>query len=364
MSVLLAASPAFAVPTDNPRHSALDRSVDQAADAFFAHECHVGVSLVVQTADGRDHFYNYGSTSRERASRPTRDTLYEIGSLTKTFTGTLTSTAIEEGRMSLDGALTSYLHGDYPGLSYQGRAVEVRDIVTHTSALPQNVPDLSAVFSTAEQSPIVPRIIAAEASYDRAAYLEALTHVTLTRLPGERSEYSNYAPKILSFALEDVYGADLAHLLQQKITGPLGMRSTGFDVSDRRRLAIPYDATGQQPYHAANIGAAGGIYSNASDMARYLAYHLREDAVAKRTHEPLVTLGETISMSMFWYVDRVDHRVWQSGGLFGMSSQMVFWPEEHVGVVLLANDGCRDTQGQLFEWGAAIRTSLKTPAAQ
>ena len=142
------------------------------------------------------------------------------------------------------------------------------------------------------------------------------------------------------------------------------MASTGFSVPEARqgRLAVGYDgARERQPYHLPNTGAAGGLYSSASDMARYLAFHLEEGPAARLTHQPLLHLVDDLHLAMFWMVQDPHGpatRVWQSGGMYGMSSQMAFWPKEGFGAVALANDACPDTQGQLLTIITSVRDAL------
>jgi CubicO group peptidase (beta-lactamase class C family) len=101
---------------DNPLRTDLDKAAQVAAETFFSQPVHVGISFAV-IENGDTHFYNYGLTSKLSRQRPTRRSIYEIASITKTLTGALASMAILDGKMSLDDDFRRYLTEPYPNLA-------------------------------------------------------------------------------------------------------------------------------------------------------------------------------------------------------------------------------------------------------
>jgi hypothetical protein len=86
-------------------------------------------------------------------------------------------------------------------------------------------------------------------------------------------------------------------------------------------------------------------------MARYLAWHLDErDEVIRQSHAVIAGDLRSFAEGMGWNIAATadgQRRIWQSGGVFGMSSQMILFPDRQLGFVLLANDAGFNTQSQL-----------------
>lgn len=363
----MAALPTVCSSADNT--AAQDGVVAAAAVAFFKDTCHVGLSIAVDIR-GDTRFYNYGTTSKTHPGLPTQRTLYEIGSVTKTFTGVLASRALLDGKMTLDGDFRAYLAAPYPNLELDGRPITLRTLTAHTSGMPRDIPDNSDLFKNPDFTTLPAKLVARERGYDRARYLRELHQIRLASTPGATFSYSNIGLKLVGFGLEQVYGDSYAHLLKRYITGPLDMRHTALDVgpTDRRYLAQGYGVSGLTvPYHLPNAGAAGGLYSDTEDMIKYAAWHLNEsDPVIAQSHTlvagTLTDYGRGMNWDMATTADG-ERKIWQSGGVFGMSSQTVLFPDSQEAYVLLANDGCFNTQSELETIALTIHAALKPAPA-
>ncbi|WP_116091558.1 serine hydrolase domain-containing protein [Sphingomonas crusticola] len=374
IGLLFASAAPAALPSDNPHSSALDQAVEASLAKSFGGPCHVGLSLAV-VQGGRAQFYNYGERSRGGASLPRPDTIYEIASVTKSFTGALAAKAIADGKVTLDGDFRAYLPGAYPNLSWHGRPITLRTLATHRSGLPRDIPDTDPIFARHDFDTITRDLIAAEKGYDRKRYLADLHSIALRSSPGARFVYSNIAMKVIGFGLETAYRLPFATLMTRFILQPLQMKDTGFDVptTKRARLAKGYGRDGlEQPYHLANAGAAYGLYSTAGDMARYARWQLSEqDPVIRRAHRRLAGSASD-GAALIWNVgvDRGARLLWHGGGTFGMTSQLVLYPDAREAYVLLGNDSCAGTEGALkaialdvHAWPAGSRPQLVDPAA-
>lgn len=356
-----------AVPTDNPRATPLDKAVQAASDTFFADSCHVGLAMAVYD-QGAVSFYNYGTTSKAKPSLPTKDSLFEIGSVTKTFTGTLAAKALLDSRMTLDGDFRIYLKGKYSNLEWNGTPITLRTLATHTAGMPRDLPDSSELFKNPNFETLPFQLIAREKAYDRARYLKELHDARLVSEPGQTMRYSNIGIKLVGFGLEDVYGKSYVALLKDQVFKPLGMTDTGLTMSwlDRGRRAEGYGPTGKPaPYTLPNAGAAGGLISTTSDMAKYAAWHLDEsNPVVRTSHAVIHGDAKTYGEAMMWQIVTTgdgERKLWQSGGVYGMSSQTILFPDTKRAYVLLANDGCFDTQSQLQTLALSVHGALKKP---
>jgi CubicO group peptidase (beta-lactamase class C family) len=350
-ALLFGSAAAAAMPTDNPRRSALDNAVDAAVVAEFGGSCHVGLSLAVVQGHAV-HFYDYGSTVRTEARLPRPTDIYEIASVTKTFTGALAARAVEDGKLTLDGDFRAALPGAYPNLAWQGQPITLRSLATHRSGLPRDIPDTDAIYARHDYTTIAHDLISAEGGYDRVRYLRELHSVALRGAPGGTFAYSNIGLKVIGFGLETAYAMPFADQVERVILRPLHMDDTGFDVppGKRARLVPAYGRDGMvQPYHLANAGAAYGLYSTAADMARYARWQIDErDPVIRRAHAPIFGDAED-GAALIWNLG-LDHGarlLWHGGGTFGMSSQIALYPDRREAYVLLANDACAGTESAL-----------------
>ena len=349
-------------PSDNPTPTVLDKAVDKAAGEFFAKGQHVGLSIGIYDR-GKTVFHDYGTTSKSKVRLPDRTSIYEIASITKTFTGALASGAVVDGKMTLDGDFRAYLKEPYPNLEKNGKFITLRLLAAHRAGLPKNVPDTDALFKSPNFDTLPFQLIELEKTYDDAAYLRALHQVELRSEPGSEFVYSNFGIKLIGFGLQQVYHQSLEQLLQTKILGPLGMKRTGLAVSPGNEglLVQGYSPSGKpMPYHLFNSGAAGGLYSDAEDMVRYISWQLDErDPVIRQSHSAIFGNGESVQEGMVWYMTQEggERKLWESGGAFGMASQLVLYPESKIGIVLLANDGGFSTQDELGAMAKEIRAA-------
>lgn len=87
-----------------------------------------------------EQIFSYGETIRRSGRRPSPTTVFEIGSVTKTFTATLLALFAERGIVRLDDPLQAYVPGWVTVPSYGGRQITLLDLATHTSGLPKNPP--------------------------------------------------------------------------------------------------------------------------------------------------------------------------------------------------------------------------------
>ncbi|GGA00975.1 hypothetical protein GCM10011408_22610 [Dyella caseinilytica] len=336
----------------------MDDAVDKAASNYFRNQCHVGVSIAVVKA-GHSYFYDYGRTSRSKAVVPTPQSIYELASVTKTFTAALAARAVVDGRMTMDGDFRDNLPGDYINLAWNGQPITLRTLVTHYSGMPRDIPDTDALFSNKRAPDFNARMIALNQGFGREQFAVALHDTKLRSAPGEKQVYSNAGFLVIGLGLDKVYGKPVDKLLRQYITQPLGMTSTGFELdgSERSRLVNGYDHFGRlAPYHFKNAGAAWGLYASAEDMAKYASWQLDDnDPVIHLSHQTL--MGNTSDGdAMAWNLgsDQGQPVIWHGGGSFGMSSQVVLYPKQHEGFVLLANDACDGTESALKAIAAAV----------
>ena len=275
--------------------------------------------------------------------------------------------------MSLDGDFRGHLPAPYPNLEKSGKPITLRMLASHTSGIPRDIPNNDDLFQGKPDFNKLPYLlIAREKGYDRTRYLQELHDVQLASDPGAKMSYSNIGIKLIGFGLENVTGLDLDRLLARDIFRPLGMTDTMLVLSpsQRGRLAQGYlpggDAAPPPRFDIdPNAGAAGGLFSSTEDMMKYAEWQLDEhDPIIARAHQPLWGSPDSFAAGLIWDIGKTpdgERKLWHSGGTFGMSSQLILLPDSQLAFVLLANDACMNTQGQLHEMAMTIRAAVRNP---
>src|SRR5258707_2534924 len=117
-----------------------DSLVKKAAAGFMNSSKHIGLSIGTYN-NGDEYAYHYGTIDKHKHVLPDNQTVYEIASLTKSFTGILLAQAVVDKKIALNDDVRKYLDGKYLNLVYKGKPVRITDLATHTSGLPKNIPD-------------------------------------------------------------------------------------------------------------------------------------------------------------------------------------------------------------------------------
>ena len=278
---------------------------------------------------------------------PNEETLYEIASLSKTFTGTLLAKALVENKLSLDADIRSYMEGDYLNLAYEGRPILLRHLATHQSGLPLLLPDREDIFiDNPDWDKVAFEVNRVQSGFSRDQFFDSLAKVQIDTIPGHKLRYSNVGTNLLAYILEDVYEQSFVRLLQEQIFDPLAMSHSSIELSkvDPANLAQGVNAnkTTMPARVEKAMNAEGGIISNVDDMLRYMDFHLDEsNAWVARAHKGLWggQYGD-YDAGLFWQIfrdgDKVD-RFFQNGGAFGTSSYMILLPESKIGIFIVSN---------------------------
>jgi CubicO group peptidase (beta-lactamase class C family) len=327
--------------------------VDAAARKYMGDARAVGLSVGV-LKDGKAYTFNYGEVEKGRRQLPTKHTLYEIGSITKTFTGVLLARAVAEGKVELDDDIRKYLDGEYPNLEFERQPVRLVHLINHTSQLPFVLPDRPELFK--DPNPYeLPRILTEiERKYTRDDFYRDLRRVRLEKAPGSDFKYSNAAAQLLGYILERVYGTTYERLVGAKITHRLKMRETKISLSaaEAKRLAKGHYENGSVALPGTpQSQAAGGLRSTVADMLEYVRFHLDErDEVVALSHRPTWGDIKYYASGLNWQMNMTAggrRKIFQSGGTFGFASHCAVYPELGLGIILLSNESDRDTQSRL-----------------
>ena len=294
-------------------------------------------------------FYDSGIASRSTLARPTRNTVYEIGSVTKTFTSLLLAHAISQGRAKLDDPVTRF----FPrlrNLEQSGETVTLRHLVTTTSALPDNPPGIESILAKGFLPDTPARLTAFAAAYSDENFLSDLEQAELVGKPGEKPGHSNMAAHLVGLLAETIFQAPYDALLARYVERPFGMASGLPAAATKSIMATGYDGTGRAmpTLDSRSDLLSGGLRYSAADMARYVKQQIAAAEPAIRlSHVPLFESTERSAIGFSWQISRNTHGsrlLSHSGSTLGFSSFVAFSPDDGSGIVVLANRFARERE--------------------
>jgi CubicO group peptidase (beta-lactamase class C family) len=357
---------AQAIPNNNPLKTKTDKLVHQYVMKLMTENPKVGLSIGVYD-DGKMSLYHYGTVEKGQAKLPNDRTIYEIASITKTFTGTLLAKAISEKKINLTDDIRKYLQEPYPNLEYEGKFISIRDLESHQSGLPRNIPYDAKMWENPNFDTLPYQINQLEAGYTAKDWLRELHDIKLTKAPGSiEFEYSNIGTNLIAIALENIYGQSYEQMISEWIFKPLKMTNSKFKMAevDKTKLARGYNHKGKEmPYFLDNARAAGGIKSSLKDMMNYVAFQMNEaHSIPKISHQSIWTnQDKTFSLGLGWQMfssNKGSRNMFQDGGAYGFSSTITLFPDKNLGFVLLSNESGPNSQTQLREVAESIVENL------
>jgi CubicO group peptidase (beta-lactamase class C family) len=212
------------------------------------------------------------SPPRALAASSAEQPMFEIGSVTKVFTGLLLAQSVERGDVKLDDTVGKLLAGKVdafsqsqsqsPPLPPAVASVTLRQLVTHTGCMPVMADGVTGGAPLAEQF----------RSFDRPMFWAALARIKLTAAaPPCEAAYSNFGMALLGQLLAERYGTSWGELVRARITEPLGMNDTVISLGDKAsRMAPAFAGDRRQPlFDMQAYAPASALRSTAADMLTF-----------------------------------------------------------------------------------------------
>lgn len=352
------------IQNTNQLKTSTDSLINKSALDYLKNNSRAGLSIGIYN-NNTISTYHFGSTRKDKQYKPTNKTVYEIGSISKTFTGTLLAQAVKDKKVKIDDDVRIYLDGDYPNLEYQGHPIKLSHLVSHISGLPNFLPDNPSLLQSTSQDSLPFVLTRILNNYSKENFFDDLHKVKLDTIPGFKFKYSNSSPQLLKHILEKVYQKSFEELLKTFIFRPLKMNNSTskYKNINSRNLARGYNNKGSlMPYIPKDLDAAGGIFSTIPDMLNYLKFHLNEkNEIVSLSHK--ITMGDinkyAIGLNWQEIITTNKHKkIWQSGGTFGFSSYAVNYPELNISIVLLTNEADNSAQTELSQIADRIYIDL------
>ncbi len=296
------------------------------------------------------HSKGYGFRNIEKQLPVTPQTLFAIGSITKSFTVLTLGTLVDEGKLDWDKPVRDYV----PGFKlYDPVATErltPRDLVTHRSGLPRH--DLVWYNSTFTRKEMI----------ERLRYLEPTKDLRTTY------QYNNLMFMTAGYLAGQLAGTSWEDLVRQRIFAPLNMKRSNFSVEDSKKdpdAARPYQKVKEElkeiPFRGLDeVGPAGSINSCTDDLSRYLLLQLNKgksgarqvvsESTLLQIHTPQMVTGDAFlrwpelghsAYGMGWIIStyRGFKMVQHGGAIDGFNALVTFLPQRNIGAVILVNRG-------------------------
>jgi D-alanyl-D-alanine-carboxypeptidase/D-alanyl-D-alanine-endopeptidase len=337
----------------------LEEAVDFTGTMLFL-ESKVPGLVVGAIRNGETAVAGFGKISTQADKAPDGKTLMRIGSITKAFTGAVLASLAADGAVRFTDPLQKRLGWDVKVPQKDGKEIRLIDLATHSSGLPREIERAPGPADNPFQT------------ITKEALIRNLQGDPLLFAPGAGALYSNFAFDLLAQALANAAGKPYEDVLRERVLDPTRLTSTVFtpNAEQRTRLMQGHDFDGKPLPDApsvAMISGAGGLYSTADDMLRWLTWHLdRFSTAGAETRfldhaaylprdglSPVLGLDESghmDAMGLGWVVMMPRGTrpliLQKAGGLQGIFSYTAFAPTHGVGVFIAINQ---------FNLGAALK---------
>lgn len=345
--------------------------ITNAIQAFLQHRVEVekqdiGIAVGIVDQHG-SKIVSCGKLGNGTDQEVNGDTLFEIGSITKTFTGLLLQDMVDRGQMMLDDPVAQYLPASVKVPTYQGHQITLLQLATHTAGFPDNPDNLNPKFADNSR---------ADYTYEKLdAFISGLR---LTREPGSKYEYSTVGIALLAQAIAAKAGTNYESLVVDRICRPLKMDSTRITLTPEMesRFAQGYNYYGYKVSHTdwAALQSGAALRSTANDMLKFISANLgltssSLTSLMAKTHVPYfhahmdADSEVDTDMGVTWMLmhESEGTTVIGHGGLTrGFTAYIGFDMTRHRGAVVLCNSLDLDTYriGRILllnEWNSDLR---------
>jgi serine-type D-Ala-D-Ala carboxypeptidase/endopeptidase len=286
--------------------------------------------------DGESEVLAAGMSRDDEDSVPGAGTLFEIGSVSKTFTGLLLADAVVRGKTKLETPVSQILSDMKVSHAFKDD-ITFLHLATHTSGLPRLPSNLNPA------DPLDPY-----ADYHRDALMKCLSEETGTKEVGKQMEYSNLGLGLLGELLAIQAGTTYEILLKSRVFKPLGMADSTITLNpdEKVRLAAPHGEGGvaTKNWNFVALAGAGGVRSTTADMLKYVSAMIEPPGnalgkaidLAWKVHQTPIQPSD-FAMGLGWHIARDGQTRWHNGETGGYHSIVLVNRDNRTGVVVLAN---------------------------
>lgn len=279
----------------------------------------------------------YGYADLEQRIPADKNTIYQLGSITKMFTGRLLAHLINEQKISLTDTLASFFPGTKFPTSPSGQVITVKDVATHSGEFPTEPANLDRI----DPNPIK--------GYSKEQLLEGIEMMVMDTSIGSQFYYSNFGYGVLGTAMEHVAETPLSELFDTYILRPLEMNNTSLFYQERfnAKLATPYldvaPIVKTEPWEMETLAGAGNMFGSLADMNLFLLELLTQDTINRIQQKSYFPIHDGWHYGLGCFVvdanDTSPRTVLHGSDIDGYAGSLAIFPEVNVGYVILTNWG-------------------------
>lgn len=329
----------------------------------------------------------YGYSDKEKKTPFTPSTIINIASISKTFTGVCVMKAVEEGRLSLDQDINTYLPFKVTNPYFPDEKITLRNLATHTSGITDREPVYSDAYHYGGDSPVSLGDFLKDYFDPNGKYYAGENF--LKQRPGTFWEYSNIATALAGYIVEQAVGKPLNQYSREHIFKPLHMKNTGWFLSEinLRNHSKQYDKQGdtlkEVPLYGLPTYPDGGVRTSVLELSRFFIAMLNEGRykkaqILKKSSVDMMenfqfTAGkkpENINLSnknsgLFWATKDGGKKMGYGGTDPGVKTEMLCDLDKEVAVILFTNTSLnmkdllkyyfKGIFDELFKYGRTIK---------
>ena len=330
----------------------------------------------------------YGYADRENKIPFTTSTVMNIASVSKTITGACLMKAVEQGKLSLDEDINTYLPFKIHHPFFPKEKITLRHLATHTSGLNDRFPfyNSDSLYVNGKDSP------EKLADFLRNYFLPGGTHYAkenfINHRPGTFREYSNIATALAGYIIEVQTGKKLNDYSREYLFKPLKMNDTGWFLSEinLKKHARLYQKQADSsikriPLYGLTTYPDGGVRTSVNDLSHFFIcllnggkfqnrQVLREKTVQEMlrfqfddAHKPENIAPAQLNSGIFWSTKMGGKRIGHNGSDFGVRTFMLSDLKKEVAVIMFINTSLLETEeaqffgiyNELYQYGVKIR---------
>ena len=362
-----AQSPSCEPTTADEFDACLENAVERLISRGFP-----SFSVGVVRGDSLIYARSFGVADRETGAKATPRTLYQIGSVTKMFTGLLFARMVETGAVRFSDPIARYLpEGTMIPTDSVGAVITLQHVATHTAGLPRYPPNLDRV----DGDPMY--------GFNEEELYRGLSQSELVHRIGTTWSYSNFGYGLLAHLMERAGGASFEELLRRYVLTTTALQGITLDVnSHQSRVATPYrdedPEVATDPWDMGTLSGAGALFGSVEALGAFLSLLMES---ASRKGDPEMRDALRLMQTPFYRFRNAEYItwgyglgtfvvedwqgsgervVWHGGDLDGYAAALLAAPAAGIGVVYLTNTSIGPvlSASGLNEWllPAAIRS--------
>lgn len=328
----------------------IESVIEKQAEHLLQDKRFTSVSIGV-VSDGKSITGHYGELTKKQGNKPTDQTIYEIGSVSKTMVGLLTAYAIEDGKLSLNKNVNYYIDNQLDKVSTTSQPITIQQLLTHTSGLPRDLEQLSLT----------------EETVNKHSFIKAINEFDASKLKRQFS-YSGIGTELLSYILTQVYHKPFDRLLKQILRERASMLNTQVNLAKTQMSFLAYGYDDKNEVAKSHVapdklwGGSGFVKSTMADLVSYMELQLQEELPAiALSHKRLFDVTDTEYLAFFWIVandEKLGTYLIHHGGVESTQNWMIIFPTHDLAISVISNSSFPEAAQLLREVGMNIASSL------